>query len=157
MLGVVETKTAKALIIASAMTVALQARASPLQKWLHLMYLWSIGEKQLQAVDQSGISSRTMVDVYSFFRKVCTDYFSTNPVQLGGDGIICQIDESQFQSKPKYQRGRQLGQQAVWVFGIVDVSTTPAVVYMEIVDRRDANTLASYSAACLSHWQHNPQ
>ena len=60
------------------------------------------------------------------------------------------IDESQFQSKPKHHRGRQLGAQAVWVFGIVDTSTNPGIGYMEVVDRRDAQTLLPIVHVCVS-------
>lgn len=112
-----------------------------LQCWLHVMYLWCNGVLQGQAANLTGISERTMVDIYNFFREVCVMYFQQHPIQLGGDGVICQIDESQFQSKPKHHRGRQLHADDVWVFGIVDISHTPAVGYMEIVARRDANTL----------------
>ena len=113
----------------------------PLQKWVHLMFLWCNGERQIQAANITGISRKSLVDVYNFLREVCVVYFQNNPITLGGPGVVCQIDECQFQSKPKHHRGRQLGAQAVWVFGIVDTSTNPGIGYMEVVGRRDAQTL----------------
>ncbi len=110
-----------------------------LQQWLNLMYLWCNKQLENQAVNLCGVGKRSMVDVYSFFREVCSFYFVRNPIRLGGAGIICQIDESQFQSKPKHHRGHALGAQALWVFGIVDISNTPAVGYMEVVDQRNAS------------------
>ncbi|KAF9744318.1 hypothetical protein NGRA_3576 [Nosema granulosis] len=62
------------------------------------------------------------------------------PIRLGGLGIICQIDESLFVHKVKYHRGRAPRRQ-VWVFGIVDTSTSPAIGYMRIVEDRSAATL----------------
>ena len=40
----------------------------------------------------------------------------------------------------QYHRGRRT-QQEVWVFGMVDVSYSPALGYMEIVNQRNAATL----------------
>ena len=62
-----------------------------------------------------------------------------NP-QLGGPGVVVQIDESLFRHKSKYHRGRA-PKKEVWVFGMVDTSFKPVRGYMEIVDRRDAATL----------------
>ena len=83
------------------------------------------------------------------------------PLMLGGPGVIVQIDESLFRHKPKVEllymilmiiccnqiylifqnhRGRSPRSQ-IWVFGMVDVSHTPALGYMQIVPQRDARTL----------------
>ena len=62
-----------------------------------------------------------------------------NP-QIGGPGVVVQIDESLFRHKSKYHRGRA-PKKEVWVFGMVDTSFKPVRGYMEIVDRRDAATL----------------
>ena len=42
--------------------------------------------------------------------------------------------------KRKYQRGR-CPKDEIWVFGTVDTSYSPALGYMEIVEKRDAKTL----------------
>ena len=111
-----------------------------LQTWIHALYLWSerIGEKQ--ASRQAGVSEKTMIDCYSFFREVCSRYLQANPIQLGGPGTVVEVDESCFSHKPKHHRGRG-PHTTMWVFGMVDTSTSPAVGYMEIVDARDAATL----------------
>ena len=59
---------------------------------------------------------------------------------LGGPGVVVQIDESLFNHKSKYQRGRRPDKET-WVFGIADTSTKPAVTYMQAVAKRDAATL----------------
>ena len=68
------------------------------------------------------------------------NYLDNNPVKLGGAAIICQIDESLFCHKTKYNVGRRSNNQA-WVFGIFDCSYTPSKGYMEIVNDRSASTL----------------
>ena len=104
------------------------------------MYLWCERIGETAAGRQVNISEKTMIDFYSFFREVCTAYFQTNPIQLGGPGITVEIDESCFSHKPKHHRGR-VSETPIWVFGMVDKSQSPAVGYMEIVERRDAATL----------------
>lgn len=75
-----------------------------------------------------------------FFREVCSRYLQANPVKLGGPGVVIQIDESCFSHKPKHHRGRG-PHTPIWVFGILDTSTSPGIGYMEIVNKRDAATL----------------
>jgi ISXO2-like transposase domain len=81
-----------------------------------------------------------MVMIYAFLRDICRKYLDSNPMVLGGEDIVCQVDESVFSYKPKYHRGRAPEKQK-WVFGIVDTSFTPALGYMECVERRNAETL----------------
>ena len=111
-----------------------------LQKWVEAIFYWCDEIGETSASQLLNVSLKTMVDLYSFFREVCTKHFETNPVQLGGPGITLQVDGSCFSHKPKHHRGRTPHSQ-IWVFGIVDTSTTPAIGYMEIVERRDAGTL----------------
>uniref|UniRef100_A0A0P4WJT7 ISXO2-like transposase domain-containing protein n=1 Tax=Scylla olivacea TaxID=85551 RepID=A0A0P4WJT7_SCYOL len=111
-----------------------------LQKWVHIMYLWSERIGETTASRQINLSEKTTIDCFSFFREICASYFQANPVMLGGPGITVEIDESCFSHKPKYHRERAPFT-PTWVFGIVDRSTKPAVGYMEIVEARDAATL----------------
>ena len=61
-----------------------------------------------------------------------------HPIQLGGPGIIVQIDESVFSTKAKYHRGAALNQKPLWVFEAVDED---GMGYMEIVEDRSRMTL----------------
>ena len=63
-----------------------------------------------------------------------------HPISLGGEGVVCQVDESMFRHKPKNHRGRATKNEK-WIFGIADTSYKPAGVYMEIVNDRSADTL----------------
>ena len=117
-----------------------------LQTWLKLIYFWATDEpvtKVHQQLDQKECSTKTAIDVFNFLREVCSQHLiALGDIQLGGPGAVVQIDESLFNHKPKYQRGRRPpAHREQWVFGLVDCTTTPAVGYMELVDKRDAATL----------------
>ena len=47
----------------------------------------------------------TVIDWYNLCRNLIVDQFSKRP-KMGGPGYIVQIDESLFQGKRKYNRGR---------------------------------------------------
>ena len=113
----------------------------PLAKHLQLIYLWSQDAPVKTAVENTGLSKKTVIQWYANHRRTCSDYFIQNPIQMGGPGVILEIDESLFRHKPKYHRGRQPQRNGAWVFGIVDTSSTPALGYMQIVDNRTARTL----------------
>ncbi|KAI0985001.1 hypothetical protein GJ496_008045 [Pomphorhynchus laevis] len=72
-------------------------------------------------------------------RKLCIRYIDDNPIRLGGDGIVCQIDESLFCHKSKYNRG--ISSEQIWVFGICDTSFVPARGYLQVVPNRASSTL----------------
>ena len=111
-----------------------------MNKLLHCIYLWSLETPIVSASTQLGVSEQTLVDQYNFLREVCSAALLRNPVLLGGPGRIVQIDESMFAHKPKHHRGRA-PQQEVWVFGMADCTTSPALGFMQIVERRNAETL----------------
>ena len=112
----------------------------PLQTWVHAMFLWceEVGAQKSSKI--LGISMKSIVDVWSFFREVCENHFITNPIHLGGHGVIVEIDESLFSHKPKHHRGRSTKSEQ-WVFGLADTSVKPCVGYMEIVESRSAENL----------------
>ena len=39
-------------------------------------------------------TQKTAVDWYNFIRDVCAEYFSQDPVVIGGPGVEVEIDES---------------------------------------------------------------
>lgn len=111
-----------------------------LQKWIEAIFYWCEDISVTQAVNFLNLSRVTVVDIFNFFREICTKYFDKNPIRLGGAGLVVQIDESCFSHKPKYHRGRA-SKEPIWVFGLVDTSTVPCLGYMEIVESRSAMTL----------------
>lgn len=88
----------------------------------------------------TGVSEKTVVQVFQYFRDVCSTKLLHTPPQLGRPGVILQIDESLFCYKAKYNRGRRASKEQ-WVFGIADTSHKPAITYMEVVQKHDADTL----------------
>ena len=83
---------------------------------------------------------RSVGDIHLLLRDKIYTFFQINPVQVGGEEIIVHIDESKFNLKPKYQRGRSVGNE-IWVFGIVDCTESPGVSYLECVPNRRVETL----------------
>ena len=78
--------------------------------------------------------------MYQYLRDVCPTKLLNTPIQLGGQDVVVQIDESLFNHKSKYNRGMR-PQKELWVFGLADTSYKPAITYLEIVEKRDAATL----------------
>ncbi|XP_068205270.1 uncharacterized protein [Palaemon carinicauda] len=111
-----------------------------LQKWIEGIFYWCQELSVLQTVQLLNVSKVTVIDMFSFFREICLKHFERNPIKLGGPGTTVQIDESCFSHKPKHHRGRS-PQNPLWVFGIVDPTSSPSLGYMEIVDSRNAETL----------------
>lgn len=90
-----------------------------------------------------GLSSRSVVDWYSFCREVFVDHSLKVSEVLGGPGCVVEIDEAKF-GKRKYNRGRRVEGQ--WVFGGVERGTGKS--FMVPVERRDSKTLL----AILEKW-----
>ena len=72
-----------------------------LQKWLHIIFLWSADASQKQIIETTGISQKTIIDCCSFLRDICSWKLLRDPTILGGPGCTVQIDESLFKHKPK--------------------------------------------------------
>ena len=78
-----------------------------LQKWIHVMYLWSLQTSQEKVAEILQISKPTLVSLYITMREIADMYLQAHPIELGGPSRIVQIDESCFSHKRKYQRGIQ--------------------------------------------------
>lgn len=109
-----------------------------LQDWVRSMYCWSseMSEKDLSAC--LNVSRKTAVDMYSFFREVVVVDTDNDPIQIGGPGITVQVgDLCLSESKFHKEKGQKT---ALWIFGIVNTSITPAIGYVEVIERRDQVT-----------------
>lgn len=91
-------------------------------------------------MQEVAVSKETIQKTFGKLRLNIVRYFEQNPVLLGGNGIVCQIDESLFRHKPKYHRGRAADHEK-WVFGIAGCSYSPAKIYLKLVQNRSATTL----------------
>ena len=68
-----------------------------------MLHLWSREYLVTDAEDEAEIDRKTAVDIYQWFRGVCTTKLLQKPTILGGTGGVVQIDESMFCHKPKIQ------------------------------------------------------
>ena len=59
--------------------------------------------------------------------------------QIGGEGIIVEVDESKF-GKRKYHRGHRVD--GVWVLGLVERTTARKMILIPVI-KRDSATLTS--------------
>ena len=73
----------------------------PLKKWMLLLHFWLQQFPVTTAALDADIHKSTAIDVYQWFREVCTTTLLNTPIVLGGTGAIVQIDESLFRHKPK--------------------------------------------------------
>ena len=111
-----------------------------LQKWAILMYWWARQYPVTDAAEEAEVTEATACQVYQWLREVCLTKLINTPIVLGGSNVTVQIDESLFRHKPKYHRGTAPRNEQ-WVFGLFDTSQQPALGYMEVVPRRNAQTL----------------
>jgi len=88
---------------------------------LNLIWKWTSSSNICLSITEIPVVRKTAGIVYQHIRDCCSKYFEQNPVNLGGNGLICQVDESMFRHKPKYHRGRAT-EYEIWVLGIIDTS-----------------------------------
>ena len=104
----------------------------------HFLWLMLTGatSKQIQAT--LGWSSGTVADYSRWYRELLTQSIRVgNTEQIGGNGIIVEIDESKF-GKRKYNRGHRV--EGAWVFGGVE-RTAARRMFAVVVADRTADTL----------------
>jgi hypothetical protein len=67
-------------------------------------YLWTAGTQKKLTSQLTGLSKPTIITVYSFLTVMWKRYFQNNLIKLGGEGSICQLDQSMFPNKPKHHQ-----------------------------------------------------
>jgi transposase-like protein len=107
---------------------------------LELIYYFQTPMTQEQVMHEVDIGSKsTIVNWYSSLRELPGTVLANLPHhQIGGPGLIVEIDESHIRTR-KYDVGRVLVSQAIWVFGGISRNTKECFVVQ--VERRDAETL----------------
>jgi hypothetical protein len=67
-------------------------------------------------------------------------YYNDNQYRMVGSTVVVQVDETKLNFNCKSHRGRE-NREPVWALVIVDISTTPASGFAEIVVDRTKRTL----------------
>ena len=113
-----------------------------LRQWIVLMYWWARQYPVSDAAEEAEVDEKTAIQIYQYCRDICSWRLLNHdsPLMLGGPGVVVQIDESLFRHKPKNHRGRATTNE-VWVFGMCDTSSSPALGIMCIVPDRTSQTL----------------
>lgn len=105
--------------------------------WRLLTYLITHNPPRHPFLHRSlGLSHKTIVDWFSFYREVIIDHLIRESVQLGGPGEVVEIDEAKF-GKRKYNRGRLIKGQ--WVLG--GIQRSDKATFLLPVPDRSAKTL----------------
>lgn len=89
-----------------------------------LMFHFLVKDKLTFAAVSTGLSKKTVVDWYNFFREVCDVSQDHDFCPIGGSRDIVEVDESHLFTR-KYRRGRLLAaeREQVWVFGAISRCT----------------------------------
>lgn len=127
-------------------TVSIRAKSVFEQYKLCLRTIWTVFTCWLLDIQSKDIlkfckiSKRSIVRINKSLQDKIMQKMSQMSLKLGGENVICQIDESLLSHKSKYNRGR-FPRASIWCFGIVDTSYSPAKGYVQIVEDRSRATL----------------
>ncbi|XP_068712188.1 uncharacterized protein [Montipora capricornis] len=94
-----------------------------------------------------GINKNLVCRVFRCLEDVCSRDLEVNPIIPFVGTSVVKCDESKFNHKAKFNRGRRAAD--LWVFGVISCATQPARGYYQVVDRRDRETLLPILAQCL--------
>lgn len=99
---------------------------------LLLAYFWLCKVSNTTAVTMSGNSRTAVAGFYSYFRELVSGSLDEEDTQIGGPGIIVEVDESKF-GKRKYHRGHRV--EGVWVLGGVEKTAQRKAFVVSVEDR----------------------
>ena len=71
----------------------------PLSSILKVCFKWLNNHTQVQIRSEVNVGKDSIIKIIYLLRRQCFKYYVKNPLVLGGDGIIVQIDESLFRHK----------------------------------------------------------
>lgn len=111
----------------------------PVHQLLELSYFWLVGIKHTQLNIITGISRPTITSTLKLFRKLVADSLDFVDLQIGGNGVVVEIDEAKM-GKVKYNRGHRVD--GAWVLGGVERTPERRLFLVEVPDRTE-NTLLS--------------
>lgn len=109
----------------------------PCSKVLELGYYRLNRIPATSMVAMSGCLSRTVTKYNEHFRELVADSLDFEDCQIGGPGVIVEIDESKF-GRRKYNRGHRI--EGIWVLSGIE-RTLEKRVFIQPVESRDEATL----------------
>ncbi|XP_068733300.1 uncharacterized protein [Montipora capricornis] len=120
-----------------------------LEKLLLVVYFFAREDSQRRISRHLGLNAGLASNICRKLQDVCSRDLEDRPfTPFGGPGMVVKCDESKFNHKAKYNRGRRAARDT-WVFGMVTTEFSPARGYFEVVDRRDAATLHPIISRCV--------
>eukprot|EP00106_Octopus_bimaculoides_P014417 XP_014781859.1 PREDICTED: uncharacterized protein LOC106877467 [Octopus bimaculoides] len=109
----------------------------PLPRLIELIYWWAALDcKQYVVMEQVGIGTEAIVKWYNYFRELCAVWCIDNAMQIGGEGMVVEIDETKF-THQKFYNGRY--EECRWILGMVERQSLRCVLVP--VSDRNASTL----------------
>jgi hypothetical protein len=106
---------------------------------LHLLYDWSAGTSAKDSSFELNLSKPTVIDMYKLFRNKTSEIANEHLSGAIGHGMqTIEVDECQV-GRRKHQRGRI--PREMWVVGGVVRDSVPLESFMEVVARRNRQTL----------------
>jgi len=110
------------------------SRLSMRRIW-QLVVCWFFQTPVTKAAWQVGVTQATAVDWYSFCREVCAVIMHNENYAVGGVGLHVEVDETHL-FRRRYNVGRILAHQDVWVFGGICRETKEA--FCQLIDGHPA-------------------
>ena len=104
---------------------------------LRLGYLWVVDCSRKSVVTMTGHSTATVTSFFALFREMASTELREARTQIGGQGVIVEVDESKF-GKRKYHRGKPVD--GAWVVGGVE-RTNERRFFAVVVKTRDEATI----------------
>jgi hypothetical protein len=98
---------------------------------------WLCGMKAGTVTTLTAFSKRTIAAYYDMFRNLVSDSLDDEDCQIGGEGVVVEIDETKM-GKRKYKRGHRV--EGVWIVGGVE-RTPERRVFLVAVENRNAETV----------------
>lgn len=111
-----------------------------LQEILKAIYFWSTSSLQSDILKHVDINKNVLTKLKSLLIAEIRNYYSRNPIILGGPGKIVQIDETMLNHKIKAHRGRGPKHQC-WALCIVDCSFKPSKGFATIIKDKSKDTI----------------
>lgn len=109
-----------------------------IKQFLTVLAGFVIKKKISEIIKESGINENTVLKYFRLIRQKCALKLSVTSILLGGPGIEIEIDETHV-FKSKYNRGRTLAFQNIWIFGIIERISKKC--FLTRVENRSANNL----------------